>query len=426
MTVRELTKSVLSGQLDRRLIDVYEGKAQAMSQRERYSTLLEYFDKQYPGNPEGIRLFSAPGRTEISGNHTDHNHGKVLAASIDLDTIAAVKANDDNIITIHSIGNGSVEINIDDLSVRQDEKRTSAALVRGICAGLVKRGFKIGGFYAAVSSQVLIGSGLSSSASYEVLIATILNCIYNEGKIEQLELAQISQYAENVYFGKPCGLMDQTACAMGGFVYIDFEDPEKPKIEKVEFDFEAEEHVLCIVDTGADHCDLTNDYSAIKEEMCAVAAFFGKEYLRQVSFEEFKENILSIRDKTGDRAVQRAIHFFTENIRVDKEVKALLKGDFEKFKALVQQSGDSSFKYNQNVVGGNDPKTQPVALALALCENILMGKGVSRVHGGGFAGTIQAFVPRSELHKFTTEMKKVFGKKSCYILSIRSEGSKEV
>ncbi|HOD01820.1 MAG TPA: galactokinase family protein [Clostridiales bacterium] len=426
MTLRELKNSVISGKLDNRLIDVYEGKAQAMSQRDRYFTLLEFFDKRFPGNPEGVRLFSSPGRTEISGNHTDHNHGKVLAASIDLDTIAAVKVSDDNIITIHSQGNGSFEIDIGALTVKEEEKRTSAALVRGICAAFVKRGFKIGGFYAAVSSQVLIGSGLSSSASFEMLIATILNCIYNEGKIEQLQLAQISQYAENAYFGKPCGLMDQTACAMGGFVYIDFEDPKKPMIEKVEFDFEAEEHVLCIVDTGANLCNLTKDYSAIKEEMCAVAAFFGKEYLREVSFEEFKENISSIREKTGDRAVQRAMHFYTENIRVDKEVKALLKGDFEKFKTLVQQSGDSSFKYNQNVVGGKDPTIQPVALALALCDSILLGKGVSRVHGGGFAGTIQAFVPKSMLHKFTTEIKKIFGGKSCYILSIRSEGSREV
>lgn len=426
MKLFELKNAVLHGKLDSRLADVYEGKAQAMSQRERYCALLDYYEKSFPGNQEGLRLFSSPGRTEVGGNHTDHNHGKVLAASIDLDTIGAVKETGDNLITMYSSGNGSFVIDLCDLSVHEDEKGTSTALIRGICAAFADRGYKTGGFNAVVSSQVLIGSGLSSSASFEVLVATILNCVFNDGKIEQLELARISQYAENVYFGKPCGLMDQTACAVGGFVYIDFGVPEKPWIEKIEFDYEAEEHLLCIVDTDGSHSDLTKEYSAIKEEMCAVAAVLGGKYLREVPFEKFRENLFLVREKAGDRALQRAMHFYLENDRVDKEVKALLKGDFAKFKALVQQSGDSSYKYNQNVYAGKDPKNQPVALALALCDSILMGKGVSRVHGGGFAGTIQVFLPKNELHKFTTEIKKVFGDKSCYILSIRNEGSCEV
>lgn len=426
MKLFELKNAILRGELDARLDDIYEGKAQAISQRDRYCALLDYYEKCFPGNAEGLRFFSTPGRTEVSGNHTDHNHGKVLAASIDLDTIAAVKETGNNIITIHSQGNGSYVIDVSDLSMREDEKGISSALVRGICAAFAERGYKIGGFNAAVSSRVLIGSGLSSSASFEVLIATILNCLFNDEMIEQLEIAQISQYAENEYFGKPCGLMDQIACTVGGFVYIDFAVPEKPRIEKIEFDYEAEGYIMCIVDTGGSHCDLTKEYSLIKEEMCAVAAVLGGEYLRDIPFEKLKQNVSLVREKVGDRAVQRAIHFYTENERVDKQVKALLKGDFEKFKLFVQQSGDSSFKYNQNICASGDPRFQPVAFALAVCDNILQGKGVSRVHGGGFAGTIQIFLSKSELHKFTTEIKKVFGNKSCYILSIRKEGSQEI
>lgn len=426
MKLFELKNALISGRMDNRLAAVYEGKAQAMSQRERYIALIEHYEKNFSNLHENLRLFSTPGRTEVVGNHTDHNHGKVLAASIDLDTIAAVKETDDGLISINSIGNGSFSIDINDVTMREDEKGTSEALVRGICEAFVKRGYKIGGFNAAVSSQVIIGSGLSSSASFEVLIATILNHLFNDGKIELLELAQIARYAENEFFGKPCGLMDQMACTIGGFVYIDFENSENPKMEKIEFDFEAEDHILCIVDTGGSHADLTEEYSAIKEEMCAVAAVLGGEFLRDICFTDFRSNIPLLREKVGDRAVQRAMHFYEENGRVDAAVKALLKSDFAKFKSFVEQSGNSSFKFNQNVYTSSCPKTQPVALALAICEDIFKGKGVCRVHGGGFAGTIQVFMPRSELHRFTTEIKQIFGAKSCYILSIRNEGTCEV
>lgn len=426
MKTFELKNAMINGRVDNRLAAVYEGKAQAMSQRGRYAALIEHYEKSFSNQHENLRLFSTPGRTEVTGNHTDHNHGKVLAASIDLDTIAAVKETDTGVININSIGNGAFAIDTSDLTKKEEEIGTSMALVRGICDAFVKRGYKIGGFNAAISSQVIIGSGLSSSASFEVLIATILSYLFNDGKISPLELAQIARYAENEFFGKPCGLMDQMACAIGGFVYIDFENPESPQIEKIEFDFEAEDHILCIVDTGGSHADLTEEYSAIKEEMCAVAASLGGEFLRDVKFTDFRSSIPMLREKTGDRAVQRAMHFYEENDRVDTAVKALLKGDFAKFKTVVKKSGNSSFKFNQNVYTSTCPKTQPVALALAICEDIFGDKGVSRVHGGGFAGTIQVFIPRSELHRFTTEIKQIFGDKSCYILSIRNEGTCEV
>lgn len=426
MKTFELKNAIINGRMDNRLAAVYEGKAQAMSQRGRYAALIEHYEKSFSNQHENLRLFSTPGRTEVTGNHTDHNHGKVLAASIDLDTIAAVKETDTGVININSIGNGAFAIDTSDLTKKEEEIGTSMALVRGICDAFVKRGYKIGGFNAGISSQVIIGSGLSSSASFEVLIATILSYLFNDGKISPLELAQIARYAENEFFGKPCGLMDQMACAIGGFVYIDFENPESPQIEKIQFDFEAEDHILCIVDTGGSHADLTEEYSAIKEEMCAVAASLGGEFLRDVKFTDFRSSIPILREKTGDRAVQRAMHFYEENDRVDAAVKALLKGDFAKFKTVVKKSGNSSFKFNQNVYTSTCPKTQPVALALAICEDIFGDKGVSRVHGGGFAGTIQVFIPRSELHRFTTEIKQIFGDKSCYILSIRNEGTCEV
>ncbi len=421
----ELRGAISSGRYDMHLADVYGGKAQAMSQRGRYCALLDSFDGVYPGGDE-VRLFSSPGRTEISGNHTDHNNGKVLAASIDLDSIAVARKTGSAVVNIKSIDNGTVKVELSDLSVRDEEKGSSTALVRGICAAFYERGYVIGGFDAIVSSQVLIGSGLSSSASYEVLIATILNNLYNNGKVKQIELAQIAQYAENVYFGKPCGLMDQTACAVGGFVFIDFKDPKNPIIQKIEYDYEAEDYVICIVDTGGSHSDLTKEYSAIKSEMCAAAKLLGGEVLRDVPSVKLLENLKLVRDEVGDRALQRAMHFYLENDRVTAEVRALVKGDFSSFLQLVQKSGDSSFKYNQNVFTADDSKCQPVALALAMCDYLLDGKGACRVHGGGFAGTVLAFVQKDNLHRFTTEIKKIFGEKSCYILSIRSEGSCEV
>lgn len=423
----ELKRSLLDGSLDMRLMEVYGGKAEAMSRREYYSTLTEAFERFFPECRDcDIRLFSAPGRTEVGGNHTDHNHGKVLAASIDLDCVAAVCKTDIPEIRIDSVSFPEDKIDLNDLAFREEEKGTSASLIRGICHRFKELGYSIGGFNAAQASRVLKGSGLSSSAAYEVLIGTILNCLYNDGKISPVEIAIISQYAENNYFGKPCGLMDQTACSVGGFVEIDFENNDKPVIERIDFDFESSDYVLCIVDTGGNHADLTADYAAIKGDMCAVAAVFGCEYLREVPFEKFWENVALVREKAGDRAVMRALHFYNENLRVDKEAAALKNGDFEKCLHYIQESGESSFMYNQNVFTPARPLEQPVSLALAMSEQLLGRHGVWRVHGGGFAGTIQVFLPRNILHNYMTKMKSVFGEKSCYILTIRQAGGSEI
>ena len=414
-----LTKDFLE-----RLSEVY-GNAEATFQQVRYSKLAERFENDFSENAD-IRFFSAPGRTEVGGNHTDHNNGKVLAAAINLDAVAAVSQRDDSIICVNSEGYSSISIDTKDLSVKNDEAGKSTALIRGICARFKQLGYKYGGFNAAVTSRVLSGSGLSSSAAYEVLIGTILNYLYNDGKISAVEIAQISQYAENVFFKKPCGLMDQTACSVGGFVQIDFKDTENPVINKVDFDIAKHGYNLCIVDTGGDHADLTDDYAAIRLEMNSVAEYFSKSVLRQVPEKDVFEQMGQIRKKTGDRAVERAIHFYNENKRVERLADALAKGDFEAFKATIIESGKSSYMYNQNCFTLSNPDSQPVALALCITEELLKGKGAYRVHGGGFAGTIQAFVPIEETENYVTAMKKVFGENSCYILKVRSHGGCEI
>ncbi len=397
----------------------------AANQQERFFSLAESYENDF-GAAENIRFFSAPGRTEVGGNHTDHNNGKVLAAAINLDAVACVEARDDSIINVNSVGYSPVTVDSADLSVIDGEKGTSPALIRGVCARFNELGYKIGGFNASVTSQVLSGSGLSSSAAYEVLIGTILNHLYNDGKISAVEIAQISQYAENVYFDKPCGLMDQTACSVGGFVKIDFEDTAKPDIEKVDFDIAKHGYNLCIVDTGGNHADLTGDYAAIRLEMNSVAEYFGKAVLRQVNEADVMANIGNIRRKTGDRAIERAIHFYNENKRVERLAKALAEGDFEAFKATIIESGKSSYMYNQNCFTLTNPNEQPVALALCVAEELLKGKGAYRVHGGGFAGTIQAFVPVEETDNFVCAMRKILGDDSCYILKVRSHGGCEI
>ncbi len=407
-----------------RLVTVY-GNDEAAFQQERYVKLAENFEKDFSGNAD-LRFFSAPGRTEVGGNHTDHNNGMVLAAAINLDAVAAVSARDDGIICVNSEGYSPITVDSTDLEIKDDEEGKSNALIRGICARFGQLGYKYGGFNASVTSRVLSGSGLSSSASYEVLIGTILNYLYNDGKISAVEIAQISQYAENVYFKKPCGLMDQTACSVGGFVQIDFEDTKKPVINKVDFDIAKHGYNLCIVDTGGDHADLTGDYAAIRLEMNSVAEFFGKNVLRQVPESDVFENMGEIRKKTGDRAIERAIHFYNENKRVVRLADALAKGDFESFKATIIESGKSSYMYNQNCYTLSNPYSQPVALALCLTEELLKSKGAYRVHGGGFAGTIQAFVPVEETENYVSAMKKVFGENSCYILKVRSHGGCEI
>ena len=414
-----LTKKFLE-----RLSEVY-GSAEATFQQLRYLKLAESFEKDFSENAD-LRFFSAPGRTEVGGNHTDHNNGKVLAAAINLDAVAAVSRRDDGIICVNSEGYPSISVDTSDLKVKNDEAGKSNALIRGICARFKQLGYKYGGFNASVTSRVLSGSGLSSSAAYEVLIGTILNYLYNDGKISAVEIAQISQYAENVYFKKPCGLMDQTACSVGGFVQIDFENTDKPVINKVDFDIAKHGYNLCIVDTGGDHADLTDDYAAIRLEMNSVAEYFSKSVLRQVSEKDVFECMGEIRKKTGDRAIERAIHFYNENKRVDRLATALATGDFEAFKATIIESGKSSYMYNQNCFTLSNPNSQPVALALCLTEELLKGKGAYRVHGGGFAGTIQAFVPVEETDNYVSSMKKVFGENSCYILKVRSHGGCEI
>ena len=371
-------------------------------------------------------VFSAPGRTEIGGNHTDHQHGCVLAAAVDLETVATVWVDDSSLIQIDSEGYPVIAVDLNELDVREDEKNTTASLIRGIASAFVQRGAKLSGFRAKVKSTVLPGSGLSSSAAFEVLIGTILNELFFEKKLSAIEIAQIGQYAENVYFGKPCGLMDQMASSVGGMVYIDFEDPEKPKVQKLEADLETFGYGLCIIDTGADHADLTDEYAAIPGELAQLCQFFGKKYLREIPKAEFVQKIPELRGKVTDRAILRAFHIYQENDRVRQQVEALRRDDIDAFLDLVKESGRSSWMYLQNITPAGAVKHQEVAVALALCETYLKGQGAYRVHGGGFAGTVQAFVPLDMLDSFKASIEAVLGENSCHVLNIRQEGGSRV
>ena len=383
----------------------------------------ELFDKE---EQREVALFSAPGRTEIGGNHTDHNHGLVLAGGISLDAIAVAAKNDDGVIRIKSAGYPMDEVDCTDLAVKAEEEGRSKAIVRGIAARFKELGYNVGGFDATTASQVLSGSGLSSSAAFEVLVCTMLNYLYNDGKVDPVEIAKISQYSENVYFGKPCGLLDQMACSVGGFVRIDFEDTSKPIIEKIDFDFGKFDHSLVIVDTKGSHSDLTDEYAAVRSEMEAVAGYFGKSVLREVDKDDVLKNAGDIAKKISERAVLRALHFYGENEKVIAQTKALKEGDFDSFKELIIASGRSSYMYNQNVYTCKAPKNQPLSLALMVSEQILSGKGAWRVHGGGFAGTIQAFVPNDLIGEYTDAMKSIFGDDACYVLSIRPFGGVQI
>lgn len=362
-------------------------------------------------------LFSAPGRTEIGGNHTDHQLGRVLAGAVSLETVAAVAENGENIIRVLSEGYPLCEIDLEDLAIRPEEFGTTKALIRGVAAGTgLKKGFD-----AYVTSTVLPGSGLSSSAAFEVLLGTIASRLSGAG-LTAVEIAQLGQRVENDYFGKPCGLMDQMASSVGGIITIDFADPDRPVVEHLDFDFAACGHALCIIDSGADHADLTDEYAAIPRDMKAVAALFGKEVLRQVNPAEFYGHLSEVRAAAGDRAVMRAMHFFSDNQRVADQVSALKAGNFEEFLRLVNESGRSSWLYLQNVVPAGYTAHQELAVALALADHLLGGRGACRVHGGGFAGTIQAFVPVDMLEDFRAGMEAVLGEGSCHVLSIRPEG----
>jgi len=382
------------------------------------------FAAAFGGAP--TRYFSAPGRTEIGGNHTDHQRGRVLAAAVNLDTVAAVRENGTDVIRVLSAGYPRCEIDVRELSPRAEEINSTPALIRGLAARFAQLGCRVRGFDAYCESTVLPGSGLSSSAAYEVLIGTIVNHLFFDGKASQPQVAQIGQYAENVFFGKPSGLMDQMASAVGNLVTIDFFDKENPVIQPVDFDFSACGHGLCIIDTGADHADLTDAYAAIPNECKAVAAYFGKEVLSQVAEEAFYAAVPALRKTCGDRAVLRAIHFYQENARVSKQVAALERGDFDGFLALVKESGHSSYMYLQNVIPAGNKAHQEVAVALALCQHFLQGRGAYRVHGGGFAGTIQAFVPYEILDAFRAGMDGVLGQGACHVLSIRPQGGVEM
>ena len=367
-------------------------------------------------------VFSAPGRTEISGNHTDHQCGCVLAAAVNLETVADVRLNGTNNIWVQSEGYPTIKVNLDDLSVHEEEKNTTAALIRGVASSFVQRGAKLVGFDAVVNSTVLPGSGLSSSAAFEVLFGTILNELFFDKKLTAVEIAQIGQYAENVYFGKPCGLMDQMASSVGGLVYIDFENPEQPVIEKINFDLAKAGYALCIIDSGADHADLTDEYAAIPYELKEVCDFFGKEVLRQIPEEDFLAALPNLRNHVSDRAILRAIHVYQENKRVKVQAAALRNEDLYAFFHLVRQSGHSSWMYLQNIYPSGSIMKQEVALALALCDTLLQGKGACRVHGGGFAGTVQAFVPFDLLPKFKEGIENVLGEGKCLVLNIRNDG----
>lgn len=381
------------------------------------------FCEAFGGTPE--RYFSAPGRTEIGGNHTDHQRGRVLAAAVNLDTVAAVRVNGTKIIRILSQGYPMTTVNLEELEPQECEINSSPALIRGVAAKFAQMGCVVGGFDAYCESTVLPGSGLSSSAAYEVLIGTIINHLFFDGQVSQPVIAQIGQYAENVYFGKPCGLMDQTASAVGNLVTIDFFDKEHPVITPVDFDFSACGHALCIIDSRASHADLTDEYAAIPGEIKAVCACLGKDVLSQVPEEEFYRALPVLREKCGDRAVMRCMHFYADNARVPQQVAALENGDFETFLRLIRESGYSSWMYLQNVVPAGYKEHQDMAVALGLCDHYLHGRGAYRVHGGGFAGTVQAFVPFDLLEEFRAGIDAVLGEGACHVLSIRPQGGVE-
>ena len=380
---------------------------------------MENFESVF-GKKPGF-LFSAPGRTELSGNHTDHQHGRVLAAAVNLDTKAEVRENGENVIRVFSRGFGLSEIDLTVLEPQEEEKGSTRALIRGVAAAIAQRGFELHGFDAYVWSNVLPGSGLSSSAAFEVLIGTILNHLCSSS-LTPVEIAQIGQYAENVFFGKPCGLMDQTASSVGNVVTIDFEDNSAPVVTPIDFDFASCGYSLCIIDSGADHADLTDEYAAIPGELKAVCRSFGKEFLREIPEDEFYAGLVKARAAAGDRAILRAIHIYEENKRVAKQADALANGDFEGFLSHVKASGDSSWMYLQNVIPTGNTSHQELALAIALCDKLLGGRGACRVHGGGFAGTLQAFVPVDMLDGFKNAIESVLGEGSCHVLSIRPEG----
>ena len=395
--------------------------AETASEAARYAAVLDGLEKTFGSHAEA-GLYSAPGRTEIGGNHTDHQHGRVLAGSVNIDMIAAAAPNDKNQLRVQSEGYDLCVIDLNDLEARKEEENTTAALLRGECAAFTQRGAKLAGLDVYISSNVPKGSGVSSSAAFEVLIGVILNDCFMTEKVSPIAIAQIGQWAENVYFGKPCGLMDQMASSVGNIITIDFADPAHPDVEPVQVDFSKAGLALCILDSCADHADLTDEYAAVPAECRAVAAVCGGEVLRDVPFDTFLAKLPECRRQCGDRAVLRAFHFYADNDRVAQQVAALRGGDFEAFLQLVTASGDSSWEYLQNVIPAGYKEHQEMGVTIAAAKHYLQGKGAVRVHGGGFAGTAQAFVPVDMLADFKAHMEAILGEGRCHVLSIRPEG----
>ena len=425
MKPQEYIEAIVSGKMDEKLKAVYVLDSAVEYQKKRYVSTIKEFINIFGGDRD-IIITSAPGRTEVCGNHTDHNNGKVLAASVNLDAIAVCAPSESNTVRVQSIGHAMNVVDLERLLPDENEFGRSTAMVRGVLAKIKDIGYEIGAFDAVTTSDVMGGSGLSSSAAFEVLLGTSISYLFNEGKISPVDIAKIAQYSENVFFGKPSGLLDQTASSVGTFVTIDFESTENPIIKKVEFDFSRSGYSLCIVDTGGSHSDLTDDYAAVRSEMESVAQAMGKSVLREISYEEFKNAVPQLFGKVNDRALLRAYHFYGENERVDNAVKALESVDFDQFKKIIIESGKSSYMLNQNVYSPSNPTEQRLSLALCITENMLQGKGAYRVHGGGFAGTIQAFVPNEMLEEYKTAMENVFGIGNCHVLIVRPVGGTKV
>ncbi|MBQ9609627.1 MAG: galactokinase [Lachnospiraceae bacterium] len=426
--ISALSLEIKEGKLDDKIKDIYVDESKLSYQRERYvEALSEYARIFADGDMDAdVEIYSAPGRSEIGGNHTDHQHGNVLAASINDDAIAIVGNANNDTVRVLSKGYDMLTIPLDNIEKVDSEEGTTVALIKGVIYGVKNAGYNIGGFDAYITSDVLSGSGLSSSAAFETIIGTILSGIYNDMKIDAVEIAKLGQYAENVYFGKPCGLMDQMACSVGSLCQIDFKNPEEPVIDRVEFDLSKVGYSLCITDTKGSHADLTPDYAAVPVEMKNAASCFGKEFLRDVDKNELIAGINKIREAYGDRAALRALHFAEENERAVLEAKALKDNDFEEFLRLFKSSGDSSYKYLQNVYTNHDVEHQNVSVGLCLSELVLGDKGVARVHGGGFAGTIQAFVKNDVVEQYKKAMDDLFGEGSCNVLMIRKYGGIKV
>jgi len=423
MNTTQMIQTQEKGALDARLSALYGKKALAEEKR-RYAAALAGFAELF-GERENLRIFSVSGRSELLGNHTDHNHGCVIATAVDPDIIAIAAPTDDSVIRVKSEGYPEDVVDISAFSAPDESQfGQSRALIAGTCAGLLKNGHRVGGFVAYTTSAVPTGAGLSSSAAFEVMIGTIENHFYNNGAISSIDIAKIAQFAENEFFGKPCGLMDQLACAVGGIIAIDFENKAAPVVEKVGFDLDAHGYRLCMVNTGGSHANLTADYAAIPAEMKAVARALGKNVLRELDEETVLSNLPTLRQTVGDRAILRALHFFGENRRALSGRAALEANDVAAFLSTVRESGRSSYCYLQNVYAPGAPHEQGISLALCLAEQYLADKnGAWRVHGGGFAGTVQAFVKACHVADFCKLMNGVFGENACTVLSIRAEGA---